>query len=114
MSAAQLQQLQMKMEFAEGFTPGLCRCRRDGRAASGRGSKPTPGPFGETVGVRDMEVRLRQVSFCGSDYRAYVIRSVIRRSFMPESVADLEQQRAAVLRQISELEDFRAGSITGT
>src|SRR5262249_57707261 len=54
--------------------------------------------------VRDMEVRLRQVSFCGSDYRAYVIRSVIRRSFMPESVADLEQQRAAVLRQISELE----------
>jgi hypothetical protein len=33
---------------------------------------------------------------------------------MPESVADLEQQRAAVLRQISELEDFRAGSITGT
>jgi len=33
---------------------------------------------------------------------------------MPESLADLEQQRAAVLRQISELEDFRAGSITGT
>ena len=33
---------------------------------------------------------------------------------MPESLADLEQQRAAVLRQIFELEDFRAGSITGT
>lgn len=33
---------------------------------------------------------------------------------MPESLADLEQQRAAVLRQISELEDFRAGSITAT
>ncbi len=33
---------------------------------------------------------------------------------MPESLADLEQQRTAVLRQISELEDFRAGSITGT
>ena len=33
---------------------------------------------------------------------------------MLESVADLEQQRAAVLRQISELDDFRAGSITGT
>jgi hypothetical protein len=33
---------------------------------------------------------------------------------MPESLADLEQQRAAVLRQISELENFRAGSITGT
>ena len=33
---------------------------------------------------------------------------------MPDSLSDLEQQRAAVLRQISELEDFRAGSITGT
>jgi hypothetical protein len=33
---------------------------------------------------------------------------------MPESLANLEQQRAAVLRQISELEEFRAGSITGT
>ena len=33
---------------------------------------------------------------------------------MPESLADLEQQRAAVLRQISELEDFRPGSITAT
>jgi hypothetical protein len=33
---------------------------------------------------------------------------------MPESLADLEQQRGVVLRQISELEDFRAGSITGT
>ena len=33
---------------------------------------------------------------------------------MPESLTDWEQQRAAVLRQISELEDFRAGSITGT
>ena len=33
---------------------------------------------------------------------------------MPASLADLEQQRAAVLRQISELEDFRPGSITAT
>ncbi|MGO8718463.1 MAG: DUF6788 family protein [Acidobacteriaceae bacterium] len=33
---------------------------------------------------------------------------------MPDSRADLERQRAAILRQISELEDFRAGSITGT
>jgi hypothetical protein len=33
---------------------------------------------------------------------------------MLESLTDLEQQRAAILRQISELEDFRAGSITGT
>jgi hypothetical protein len=33
---------------------------------------------------------------------------------MPESLADLEQQRAVVLRQISELQEFRAGSITGT
>jgi hypothetical protein len=33
---------------------------------------------------------------------------------MPESLTDLQQQRAAVVRQISELEDFRAGSITGT
>ena len=33
---------------------------------------------------------------------------------MPESLADLEQHRAGVLRQISELGDFRAGSITGT
>jgi hypothetical protein len=33
---------------------------------------------------------------------------------MPESLTDLEQQRATVLRQIAELDDFRAGSITGT
>ena len=33
---------------------------------------------------------------------------------MPDSLADLEQQRAAVLRQISELQVFRPGSITGT
>jgi hypothetical protein len=33
---------------------------------------------------------------------------------MSDSLAELEQQRAAVLRQISELGDFRAGSITGT
>lgn len=33
---------------------------------------------------------------------------------MPESLIELEGQRAAVLRQISELGDFRAGSITGT
>ena len=33
---------------------------------------------------------------------------------MPQSLTDLEQQRAAVLQQISDLKDFRAGSITGT
>jgi hypothetical protein len=33
---------------------------------------------------------------------------------MPDSLTELEQQRAAVLRQISELGDFRPGSITGT
>ena len=33
---------------------------------------------------------------------------------MPESLADLEQQRSGVLRQISQLGDFRPGSITGT
>lgn len=33
---------------------------------------------------------------------------------MSESLAELEQQRAAVLRQIAELGDFRAGSVTGT
>ena len=33
---------------------------------------------------------------------------------MLESLNDLGQQRAAILRQISELEDFRAASITGT
>lgn len=33
---------------------------------------------------------------------------------MSESLIELEGQRAAVLRQISELGDFRAGSITGT
>src|SRR6266851_7951724 len=42
-----------------------------------------------------------------------MIRSV-KEGPMPQSLADLEQQRAAVLRQISELEDFRAGSITST
>ena len=33
---------------------------------------------------------------------------------MSESLTQLEQQRTAVLRQIAELGDFRAGSITGT
>jgi hypothetical protein len=33
---------------------------------------------------------------------------------MPDPLVELKQQRAAVLRQISELGDFRAGSITGT
>lgn len=33
---------------------------------------------------------------------------------MPKLLADWEQERAAILRQIAELEDFRAGSITGT
>lgn len=33
---------------------------------------------------------------------------------MPESLAELEQRREAMLQQISELEDFRPGSITGT
>jgi len=33
---------------------------------------------------------------------------------MPDSLDDLVQQRAEILRQIEELEDFRAGSITVT
>lgn len=33
---------------------------------------------------------------------------------MTESLSKLEQQRAALLTQISGLDDFRAGSITGT
>jgi len=33
---------------------------------------------------------------------------------MPASLADWQQQRAAILQQISDLEDFRPGSITGT
>ena len=64
-------------------------------------------------GVCDMEVRIQQVSFFDPLNRAYMIRSV-KEARMSEALADLEQQRAAVLRQISELEDFRAGSITGT
>jgi hypothetical protein len=50
-------------------------------------------------------------SFLDADWRAFEIRSDDRK---PPMLADLEQKRAAVLRQISELEDFRAGSITGT
>jgi hypothetical protein len=37
-----------------------------------------------------------------------------RRCLMPQSLPELEQQRTALLQQISELGDFRAGSITGT
>ena len=33
---------------------------------------------------------------------------------MPVSLADLQQQRAAILQQIAELEDLRPGSITRT
>ena len=33
---------------------------------------------------------------------------------MPESLADLEQQRRAILQRIMELPDFRSGSITAT
>jgi hypothetical protein len=33
---------------------------------------------------------------------------------MPASLSELEQQRAALLQHISELGDFRPGSITGT
>lgn len=33
---------------------------------------------------------------------------------MPESLADLEQQRHAILQRILELPDFRSGSITAT
>jgi hypothetical protein len=33
---------------------------------------------------------------------------------MPESLADLEQQRRAILQRIVELPDFRSGSITAT
>ncbi|MGA7631594.1 MAG: DUF6788 family protein [Terriglobales bacterium] len=33
---------------------------------------------------------------------------------MPESLADLEQQRSAVFQQLLQLPDFRSGSITAT
>jgi hypothetical protein len=64
--------------------------------------------------ARDIEVTIRLVSFFDPLNRAYMLRSVAWGMSMPESLTDLEQQRAAVLRQISDLEDFRAGSITGT
>lgn len=64
-------------------------------------------------GVRDLRMRNRHLSFFVALNRAYILRSV-KEELMPDSLADLERQRAAVLRQISELEDFRAGSITGT
>ena len=65
-------------------------------------------------GVDDMKVDLRQASFFGPHNRAHMIRSAREEYPMSESLTDLEQQRAAVLRQIAELEDFRAGSITAT
>ena len=42
-----------------------------------------------------------------------MIRAV-QGAVMSELLAGLELQRAAILQQISELHDFRAGSITGT
>jgi hypothetical protein len=38
----------------------------------------------------------------------------VKGELTPDLFADLERQRVAVLQQISQLEDFRAGSITGT
>jgi hypothetical protein len=55
----------------------------------------------------------RHVTFFAPFDRAYVLRPV-KEEIVPDSLADLKRQRAAVLRQIFELEDFRAGSITGT
>jgi len=69
--------------------------------------------MGPTLGVCDLRMRNPRILFFCVLYRAYVLRSV-KGDLMPDSLADLELQRAAVLRQISELEDFRAGSITGT
>jgi len=63
--------------------------------------------------VCDLKMTDERRSFFVAHNRAYMIRSVMG-ELMPDSLADLEQQRAAVLRQLSELEDFRAGSITGT
>lgn len=48
----------------------------------------------------------------GPDDRVYIIRC-IKRSSLSQSLAELEQQLAAVLQQISEVGDFRPGSITG-
>src|SRR6516164_7042033 len=42
-----------------------------------------------------------------------MIRSA-KEVLMPQSLPELEQQRTALLQEISELGDFRAGSITGT
>jgi hypothetical protein len=65
--------------------------------------------------VRDMKVNHWEIFLFEGDSRAYLIRSAKGGvPPMPESLAELEQQRAAVLRQISELGDFRPGSITGT
>ena len=51
----------------------------------------------------------------GSLNRAYMLRSVQEATHpLSESLANLERQRAALLREISRLGDFRAGSITGT
>jgi hypothetical protein len=63
--------------------------------------------------VRDIEVAGLRVSFFGAYIRAYVIRSDIGGP-MPQSVSELEQQRATVLQQIFELGDFRPGCISGT
>ena len=46
-------------------------------------------------------------------YRAYLIRSV-EEGLMSIPISTLEQQRSSLLQQISDLGDFRPGSITGT
>jgi hypothetical protein len=62
-----------------------------------------------------MKVNHWEIFFFEGDSRAYLVRSAKGGvPPMPESLAELEQQRTAVLRQISELGDFRPGSITGT
>ena len=62
--------------------------------------------------VRDAEVDRQWVSFFEADNRAYMVRSVRRRQM--DSLPELESQRANVLAQISNLGDFRPGSITST
>ena len=59
-----------------------------------------------------MRMRNRQASFFELCNLAYIICS-IRRCILPEPLADMEQQRAVVLRQISELEDFVPARLPG-
>src|SRR5438874_2585078 len=61
-----------------------------------------------------MRVRVQRVSFFGPGNRAYIIRSARGGCFMADSLPELERHRADLLAQISQLSDFRPGSITST